>query len=161
MINEIPLHFNEAFLHWFRERTEETWRNYRTRTFEEFVASGVGGRDWQQGTRWLNGLSDQQITAIEQQYRLRFPPDYRLFLKTLHSVDRPLVGAGYVDDRHKTTITGPSFYNWHTDTDAIQNAYEWLIEELFFDVQHINLWPESCLGRVFVLALSIPFDIQV
>jgi hypothetical protein len=68
MTNDIPQCFNEAFLSWFRECTEETWRNYQTKTFEEFVVSGIGRRDWQQGTRWLNGLSDQQITTIEQRY---------------------------------------------------------------------------------------------
>lgn len=67
MAGKISEHFDEAFLFWFRERTEETWRRYQTRTFEEFVASGVGGRDWQQGTRWLGGLSEREIATIEQQ----------------------------------------------------------------------------------------------
>jgi hypothetical protein len=73
MTNDIPQHFDEAFLRWFRERTEETWRRYQTRTFEEFVASRVGGHDWQQGTRWLGGLSEQEIATIEQHYHVRFP----------------------------------------------------------------------------------------
>jgi hypothetical protein len=141
--NAIPQQFNEAFLHWFRDQTEDTWRNYHTRTFEQFVASRVGGRDWQQGTRWLNGLSEQEIAAIEEQYHPCFPPDYRLFLKILHSVDRPLVGARYSDDRHMMPTTTPSFYNWQTDTEAIEGAYEWLVEGLFFDVQHTTLWPQS------------------
>ncbi len=38
MTNDIPQHFDEAFLRWFRVRTEETWQRYQTRTFEEFVA---------------------------------------------------------------------------------------------------------------------------
>lgn len=83
---------DEDFLDWFRERTEEAWQGYQTRTFEDFVASGVGGRDWQQGTRWVGGLSEQEIAAIEERYHLCFPPDYRLFLKMLHSVDRLRVG---------------------------------------------------------------------
>src|ERR1700730_13488422 len=108
MTNDIPQHFDEAFLHWFRERTEEAWRRYRTRTFEEFVASQVGGSDWQQGTRWLGGLSEQEIATIEQRYHVRFPSDYRLFLQVLHSVDRPCVGAGYVDG-NMIPSTAPSF----------------------------------------------------
>ena len=143
MINDIPQHFDEAFLRWFRERTEETWQRYQTRTFEEMVASRVGGHDWQQGTRWLGGLSEQEIATIEQRYHLRFPPDYRLFLQVLHSVDRPRVGAGYADGRTMTPTTVPSFYNWQTDTEAIQRAYEWLVEGLVFDVQQNDLWPQS------------------
>src|SRR5205814_9040309 len=93
MMNDIPQHFDEAFLHWFQQRTEESWQHYATRTFEDFVASGVGGRDWQQGTRWLGGLSEQEIETIEQRYAVVFPPDYRLFLRILHSVDRLQTGA--------------------------------------------------------------------
>src|SRR5713101_4504337 len=140
MINDIPQRFDEAFLRWFRERTEE---KYQTRTFKEFVASRVGGSDWQQGTHWLGGLSEQEIATIEQRYHLRFPPDYRLFLQVLHSVDRPLVGARYLDDKTMIPTTAPSFYNWQTDTEAIQRAYEWLVEGLFFDVQQNDLWPQS------------------
>lgn len=143
MANGIPQHFDEAFLRWFRERTEETWQRYQTRTFEEFVASQVGGRDWQQGTRWLSGLSEQEIATIEQRYQMHFPPDYRLFLQMLHSVDRPMVGARYIDNKTMMPTTAPSFYNWQTDTEAIQTTYEWLVEGLVSDVQHNDLWLPS------------------
>jgi hypothetical protein len=143
MTNDIPQHFDKAFLRWFREQTEETWQRYQTRTFEEFVVSRVGGHDWQQGTRWLGGLSEQEIVTIEQHYQVRFPPDYRLFLQVLHSVDRPLVGARYLDDKTMIPTTAPSFYNWQTDTEAIQATYEWLVEGLVFDVQWGNLWLQS------------------
>lgn len=103
--------FDEAFLRWFRERTERTWQRYQTRTFEDFVAEGVGGSDWQQGTRWLGGLQEQDIVAIEERSHIRFPPDYRLFLQMLHSVDRPLVGARWEGNTMIKSIT-PSFYNW-------------------------------------------------
>lgn len=142
MTNNIPPYFNETFLHWFRDRTEEAWRNYQPTPFEKYVASRMGGSDWQQGTRWLNGLSEQEIAAIEQRYHLHFPPDYRVFLKTLHSVDRPQVGAGY-KGHEMVPITEPSFYNWQTDTEAIQYAYERLVSGLFFDVQYDDLWLQS------------------
>ncbi len=143
MTNDRPQHFDEAFLRWFQERTEETWRKYQTKTHEDFVASHVGGRDWQQATHWLSGLSEQEIATIEQHYHMRFPPDYRLFLQMLHSVDRPQVGASYVDGQTMVPITTPSFYHWQRDTEAIQAAYEWLVEGLFFDVQHNHLWSQS------------------
>jgi len=141
MTTNIPQHFDEAFLSWFQERTEETWRRYKTKTFEEFVAGGSGGSDWQRGTRWLGGLSEQEIAVIEQRYDVRFPADYRLFLRVLHSVDRPCVGARYVDST-MIPVTRPSFYNWQMDAE-IQAAYERLFEGLFFDVQHADLWPQS------------------
>lgn len=140
MANDIPQHFDSAFLHWFQERTEEIWQNYQTKTFESFVAARVGGSDWQQGTRWLGGLDEQEIARIEQRYQVRFPPDYRLFLQMLHSVDRPMVGAGFARDNTMVPYTTPSFYNWQTDTTSIQAAYEWLVQGLVFDIQWNNLW---------------------
>jgi hypothetical protein len=143
MVNNIPQNFDKTFLCWFQEQTEEAWQRYQTRTFEEFVVSRVGGKDWQQGTRWLGGLREQEIVTIEQHYHVRFPPDYRLFLQVLHSVDRPQVGTRYVDDKTMIPITAPSFYHWQKDAQAIQTAYEWLVEGLFFDVQQNNLWLQS------------------
>jgi hypothetical protein len=61
----------------------------------------------------LDGLNEQEIARIEHQYQVCFPPDYRLFLHLLHSVDRPRVGSDW-DDDGKTMISSaePSFYNW-------------------------------------------------
>ena len=143
MPNEIPETFDEAFLRWFQQRSEETWRGYQTKTFDEFTLSQVGGSDWQQGTYWHSGLSEQEIATIEQHYHVQFPPDYRLFLHMLHCVDRPHVGAKYVDGKTLAPITLPAFYDWQKDTEALQAAYEWLIEGLLFDVQHNALWPQS------------------
>jgi hypothetical protein len=143
MTNDRPQHFDRAFLRWFQEQTEETWRTYPTRTFESYVAARVGGIDWQQGTRWLGGLDEQEIVSSEQRYQVHFPPDYRLFLQMLHSVDRPMVGAGFADGNTMVPRTTPSFYNWQTNTTSIQAAYEWLVRGLVFDVQRNDLWLPS------------------
>jgi hypothetical protein len=143
MIDEIPPHFDEMFLHWFRERTEATWQQHRTKTIDAYKARNFVGNDWQQRTRWSGGLSEQEILDIEQRNKLRFPPDYRLFLQVLHSVDRPMFGARNTDNGSILPAIYPSFYNWQTDTEAIRDAYEWLVYGLVFDVQHDALWPES------------------
>lgn len=138
--SQLPTNFDEEFLTWFRERTEATWSMYKARSFEEFKASGVDGVDWQRGTRWLHGLTEEEITVIEQRWQLRFPPDYRLFLALLHSIDRPQQGAIYKDGVMVST-TRPSFYNWQTDSATIQERYDDIVDGLLFDVVHNNLWP--------------------
>ena len=117
---EIPAGFTEQFLNWFRARTEAAWSMYQPWTFEDYVAAGVGGSDWQRGTRWMGGLSEEQIEQIERQWSLRFPPDYRLFLRVLHAIDRPTLGALYNNDSPSRLIPckRPSFYNWLTDEEA-------------------------------------------
>jgi hypothetical protein len=58
MPEQIPSDFDARFLDRFRERTAQAWARYQTR---DFMAAGVGGRDWQQGTRWQGGLTETQI----------------------------------------------------------------------------------------------------
>ncbi len=71
MTDAIPEKFNRAFLEWFR--TQRTWR--KSTKLEQHVKAGMGGPGWQQGTRWLEGLKEEEITAIR-----------RLSSQVLHSV---------------------------------------------------------------------------
>jgi hypothetical protein len=99
--SEIPPAFSTNFLEWFRDRTE--WRYM-----------------------WRSGLDPEEISRVEAQWQVRFPPDYRLFLEVLHAADPP---AG--------------FYNWSTDSNSIAEAFNWPAEGLEFDVRHNDVWLES------------------
>lgn len=128
-----PLHFNEAFLSWFRERTEAAWSRYDIITFDDYPNAEAGemdNYDWQQGTRWLHGLSETEITSIEKRWQVTFPPDYRLFLRKLHAPDRPLAGVFKGVDGMLKLFSSPSFYNWQTDEIAIHDRYNDLVEGL-------------------------------
>lgn len=165
----IPVQFDAEFLDWFRERTEAAWAMGAVRTPEEVLAQyvewGAGGCSWQHGTRWLGGLSDEQIAEIELRWNLAFPPDYRLFLQRMQSVDRPQLCAGYLaedespqaalaggalatayveqHEQYMKLAEGPSFYNWLTDVHALEGRFARLWEGLQFDVEHNDLWPSS------------------
>lgn len=97
----IPPNVDAAFLDWFRSTTEAAWAAFHPPTFADWVARCAIGPTWQQGTRWLGGLSEQELAVAETRWSVRFPPDYRLFLATLHTVERPRRGAGYDDDEHR------------------------------------------------------------
>jgi hypothetical protein len=161
----IPAQFDVEFLDWFRERTEAAWTTGGERTPEEVLAQyvewKVGGCTWQNGTRWLGGLDDEQIVEIERRWNLAFPPDYRLFLQRLHSVDRPMLCARYLaedespqaalaggalatayveqHEQYMKLAEGPSFYHWLTDVDALAGRFAWLWEGLRFDVEYSDL----------------------
>ena len=55
---------------------------------EDEISDGKWHPDWR-GARWLEPLTDAEIDATEEQWHIRFPPDYRLFFKWLHATDRP------------------------------------------------------------------------
>lgn len=143
---DVPEGFTPRFLDWFRERTEAAWPAIVSRNNDRSGAAGCAATDWRRsGTRWLGGLTDEQIADVERRWSLRFPPDYRLFLRTLHSVEWVRHGEYYTDPVTGRAVSRPrpTFYNWLTDGDTLQSMFAWLWEGLQFDVEHNALWPAS------------------
>lgn len=130
-----------SFFSWFREQTEGAWTRRAPRPFEYYRVSGVGGDHWQSDTRW-SPLSNAEISMAEEKWGLRFPDDYRTFLRELGATDRPMHGARFRDSALVPT-TRPGFYDWRTDDAAIENALRWPFEGLKFDVERNALWLES------------------
>src|SRR5258706_5463257 len=75
---------------WLRSVTETRWATHIPRDFQ---AAGVGGLDWAPGTKWRGGLTEAQVDEAQDRFGLIFPPDYRRFLRTLHTTDPEMVGA--------------------------------------------------------------------
>jgi hypothetical protein len=166
-MSSIPDGFGSKFLDWFRAHTEAYWASIPDATPEEtltkYVNWRVGGCSWQHGTKWLNGLSDEQLDTVEARWSIRFPPEYRLFLRRLHTVDKPkrcaryigheeatAPGTGYLatafvhePKQYMTLGEGPSFYDWMHGTDSIRDVLENIVDGLIFDVENNVLWPES------------------
>jgi hypothetical protein len=131
---------DEQFFIQLRDKTEEKWRAYQPLTFEEFLAQDKISYIWQPNTKWL-GLSDPALEALEQRWSLRFPPDYRLFLKILHCLDKPITIATYDGDTREIIPADSSlFHNWQTDTHLLTNAYQQIIDDLRYEVVHNNVW---------------------
>ncbi len=155
MGSALPTEFGEAFLDWFRERTEAAWSTYPTPTLDGFAKRRMLGCDWQPGTRWPGGLTEEQLAEVERAWALHFPPDYRLFLRRLHAVDRPLRcttwGEYPVDAGPPRPPTAgmpptpmlrdePAFFNWLTNADILRRRLDALVEGLAFDVEENGLW---------------------
>lgn len=136
----IPPGFDTTFLLWLRSTTEEAWKQY---TFQEPQPSRlVVGPDWVAGTRWLGGLGDDIIAQVEETWHVTFPPQYRLFLRHLHALDRPQV-VRMARDGHMELKASPAFYNWQSDSDLIAGAFNAPIEGILFDVRINDLWLPS------------------
>ncbi|HEU4533470.1 MAG TPA: hypothetical protein VFS00_05105, partial [Polyangiaceae bacterium] len=149
-----PPSFDASFLTWFREVTERAWAECETPTLEGYRRAGVGGGGFQRGTRWAGGLSEAQVEAVERARSLRFPPDYRLFLRTLHATTPPQVGAGFVDGDRLELYPRAGFYDWLREDDEIRAAEREVVDGLLFDVEHSDLWlptwgprPDAAEGR--------------
>ncbi len=111
---------DRAFLEWLREATEARWRAPSLRD------AGVGGLndlEWQPGTRWRGGVSNSDLEILEAMFSVRLPPAYRLFLRTLHTPDPPMVGARYIGTR-VARVEGRLFTDWTGQTPPIIDALE-------------------------------------
>src|SRR5215467_6996420 len=77
------------------------------------------------GQQFEPGLTDDEVAAIEQTYRFRFPPDLRQFLQFTLPVSR-------------------SWLNWrHDSPEEIQERLDWPLEGICFDIEHNNLWQDA------------------
>jgi hypothetical protein len=126
----IPPTFDEEFLLWFRARTEAGWKKVPVYFGEDDPERedtwGKWHADWR-GARWLEPLPDSEIDAIEGQWQIRFPPDYRLFFKWLHATDRPRFEV--FPGEYSTGL----FYNWQKGSTSIHEAYEHILGGFAFD----------------------------
>ncbi len=138
-----PARFDEQFLHWFRDATERAWARPDLSTLEDYIADGSSGRGFQTGTRWTCDLSDAQIDALERAWGLRFPPDHRLLLRTLHATYPPRWGVGYRDGDELAPYTCAGFYHWLTEADEIRAALDEVFDGLCFDIEENGLWRDS------------------
>ena len=131
--------FDRNFLSWFKTETEKKWSNYKERDPKELQSVKVSNCDFQKGSKWVAGMTDNEISRIEFDWGITFPPDYRLFLQILHTINQPMICPGF-DGKYRYI---PSFYNWQTEQDSIKQALQTIIEGLLFDVEHNNVWLHS------------------
>jgi hypothetical protein len=129
-----------AFLEWLRATSEAAWAELPE------GPPGSLGSAWRRGTRWVEPLSEAEIDAAERRHGLRFPPDYRLFLRVLHTTAPERHGVAYRGDEQVATGQ-PGFWDWRRDAEAIDAASAGLLEGLVFDVEENGLWPASWGAR--------------
>ena len=136
----IPTNYIE-FLHWVKETTETFWSKAPETTEEDFVCE-----EWIYGAKW-QGLSDEEIDAIENEYNIKFTAAHRAFLKILHAIDKKELveyTESFEDDAELLTEERPFFYDWKEDKEIIESYFKWPYETIFEDVLGPNkVWLKS------------------
>jgi hypothetical protein len=139
-----PPSFDEHFLAWLQTTSEARWKGSLRRHSRKDDSQSIREHPSSRDLRWLHGLTEEEILQVEQQWSWRFPPDYRLFLSCLHTVDHPITLAD--ERRWRFPATYPSFHHWLTETETIQKQMDLLLEGILFDVEH-GIWCESWGNR--------------
>lgn len=152
MASIAPAGFGEDFLHWLQEVTEDAWAQVEEWTPADFRAAGYVGYRWRRGTRWTGGLAEQAVIDVEERLGIRFPPQHRLFLRTLHSTTPWQRGASYVG-RELRDGDHPGFYDWLRDEPQIRAVTGRVGAGIVADVEDgfwLAAWgspPDTELGR--------------
>lgn len=108
-----------AFLDWLRTTTEDLWSDP-----DRFPpAVGPGAPVWQPGTRWRGGMSASDLEIVEAMFSVRLPPDYRRFLRTLHTPDPPLAGMR-ISNFRVVSVEERLFPDWTGATTPLIAAFE-------------------------------------
>src|SRR5580704_13515808 len=68
------------FLTEFKRATEAKWR-------EKSIDPTLYGFQFQRGTRWNEGLSDEMVTEYERVLGVRFPHDFKAFLHEMNGTN--------------------------------------------------------------------------
>jgi hypothetical protein len=74
------------FLIRFKQTTEERWSKCT-------IDPAVYGFLFQRGTRWNSGLSDELIVEYEDILKIRFPNDFKAFLRFANGTDLPMLNV--------------------------------------------------------------------
>jgi hypothetical protein len=108
------------FLAEFKRVTEAKWR-------QRPINPHLYGFQFQQGTRWNPGLSEEEIAEYEKFIGMRFPYDFRAFLRAMNGTDLPTLNIyGY---RPEPPHTAAGVYSYPRDIELVK----WLAEEVLED----------------------------
>lgn len=108
------------FLAEFKRATEEKWR-------ERSLNPILYGFQFQRGTQWNPGLSDQEVVGYENTLKVRFPDDLKAFLRAMNGTDKPtlnIYGSSGIPPREWVGV-----YSYPRDLEIVRELIEDIRQE--------------------------------
>lgn len=106
---------SSSFLAEFKRVTEAKWH-------ARPINPNIYGFQFQQGTRWNPGLSEDKIAEYENTIGVRFPYDFRAFLRALNGTDLPTLNIyGYCPEPPHTSV---GVYSYPRDIELVKHLIE-------------------------------------
>ena len=103
------------FLRELKNATERKWSSLT-------IDPSIYGFQFQRGTRWMPGLSHEQIAGYEDVLGTKFPDDFRTFLGAMNGTDLPTLnvyGSSGVPPRQS-----PRVYSYPRDVEVVKQLIE-------------------------------------
>ena len=133
------------FLRGFKQATEAKW-------LKKSIDSTIYRFQFQQGTRWNPGLSDELIVDYESALRVRFPHDLKAFLREINGTDLPTLNVyGFCGEPHRESV---GVYAYPRDIETVKQRIEHISSsraEIAADLaqQGFELLPEANLMPIY------------
>src|SRR5712671_2356649 len=103
------------FLAQFKRLTEKEWS-------EQSIDPHIYGFQFQRGTRWNPGLSEKEIAEYESAVAVRFPNDFRAFLRAMNGTDLPTLNVyGYCGEPQRQSV---GIYSYPRDIEIIRQRID-------------------------------------
>lgn len=140
-----PTLLDSGFLRGFKQATEAKWHL-------KSIDPTIYGFQFQEGTRWNPGLSDEQIADYEVALEVHFPHDFKALLREMNGTDLPTLNVyGYCGEPHRHSV---GVYSYPRDLELIKQRIEHISAsraEIASDLaeQGFELLPEAKLVPVF------------
>jgi hypothetical protein len=103
------------FLEAFKRATEQKWSR-------QSIDPTISGFQFQPGTRWNPGLSDDKIAEYEGALGVQFPYDFRAFLGHVNGTDLPTVNVFSSEGEPPRTSVG--VYSYPRDLEIVKQRIE-------------------------------------
>jgi len=103
------------FLTNFKRATEANWA-------AKSIDPALYGFQFQRGTRWNKGLSDEMVTEYERVLRIRFPHDFKAFLCEMNGTDLATLNVyGSCSEAPRESV---GVYSYPRDIGAVKERIE-------------------------------------
>lgn len=107
----------EEFFPWIKEESEKIWK--RTD-----INKAISGFQIQRGTKWLLGLTDDEIVDFEKELGFCFPAIYKSYLRYMNGTDKEMINVfGGSEVSPKFSI---GFYSYPRDIKIIKDKISWI-----------------------------------
>lgn len=108
------------FFPWLKQASEGYWE-----TIE--INPGIYGFQIQRATKWLPGLSHQEIAEYEKEMGFPFPESYKLYLRHMNGTDRPAINVyGECGEPYQYA---PGYYAYPRDLAEVKDTIKWIHDD--------------------------------
>ncbi|MCX7748206.1 MAG: SMI1/KNR4 family protein [Clostridia bacterium] len=113
----------------FKKESEKYWEavdiDYR-----------ITGFQVQRGTRWLNGLSDNEIQEFEKEIGFNFPVVYKEFLKVMNGTDKDAINV--YSNMGEPFTYGVEYYSFPRDINLVRDMIGWIYDSFHITKKQIE-----------------------